>query len=64
MNLVRSLISIFLLALVVLAVAGWIWAGDQTLSRMIGARAVLLICGLSSIGGLVLLWTAKQEQTK
>ncbi len=59
MNLIRSIISVFVAALVVLSVAGWIWAGGQPSPRMEGSRFVLALCGLSSIGGLWLLWKEK-----
>ena len=60
MNLVRSVISVFLLLLLGLSVAGWIWAGGQPSPKMEGARFVLTLCGLASIGCLGLLWSAKQ----
>ncbi len=59
MNLIRSIMSVFLLALLGLSVAGWIWAGGQPTPKMEGARLVLAICGLSSIGCMWLLWAAK-----
>lgn len=59
MNLIRSIISVFLVILFVLSVAGWIWAGGQPSPKLEGARLVLALCGLSSIGGLALLWSAK-----
>jgi hypothetical protein len=59
MNLIRSIMSVFLLALLVLSVAGWIWAGGQPSPKMEGARLVLALCGLSAIGCMWLLWTAK-----
>lgn len=63
MNLVRSIISVFLLVLVGLIVAGWIWAGGQPAPKMLGARFVLTLCGLASIGCVGLLWTARQAET-
>lgn len=62
MNLIRSIISVFLMILLALSIAGWIWAGGQPSPKMEGARVALAICGLSSVGCLVLLWTAKQRQ--
>lgn len=62
MNVIRSIISVFLIALLVLSVAGWIWAGDQPSQTQIGARVVLVVCGISSIGGLVLIWSIKRPQ--
>jgi hypothetical protein len=59
MNLVRSIISVFLLALLVLSIAGWIWAGGQPSPKLEGARFVLAICGISSVGAVALLWNVK-----
>ena len=56
MNLIRSIISVFLVALVGISIAGWIWAGGLPTEKMAGARAVLLIGGLASGGCLGLLW--------
>jgi hypothetical protein len=64
MNLVRSTISVFLLALLVLSIAGWIWSSGLPASKMEGARVVLAICAVASVGSLVLLWTAKQAQVR
>lgn len=64
MNLVRSIISVFLVALLALSVAGWSWAGGQPFRSMVGARVVLAICGLASAGCLGLLWTAKPPLTQ
>lgn len=60
MNLIRSIISVFLIALFLLAIAGWIWAGGQPHAKMLGARFVLALCGLASIGSLGLIWSEKQ----
>ncbi|MCA9125025.1 MAG: hypothetical protein KDB11_32845 [Planctomycetales bacterium] len=60
MNLIRSIISVFMVLLLAVSVAGWVWAGGQPSPKMEGARLVLALCGLTSIGGLGLLWTAKQ----
>jgi hypothetical protein len=60
MNLIRSLMSLFLLAVLGLSIAGWIWAGDQPAEKMIGARVALGMCGLMAAGAIGLLWSAKQ----
>jgi hypothetical protein len=62
MNLVRSVISLFLLALLLLTLAGWVWAASLPPTKLIGARIALGLCGLMAIGTLGLLWTAKQTQ--
>jgi hypothetical protein len=59
MNLIRSIISVFVLALVAVAVAGWIWAGGLPSPKMEGARFVLALCGMSSLGCLWKLWREK-----
>ena len=59
MNVVRSLMSVFLLILLALSVAGWNWAGGQPSPQAEGARFVLVLCGLTAVGSLWLLWTAK-----
>ncbi|KAA5543149.1 hypothetical protein FYK55_12765 [Roseiconus nitratireducens] len=59
MNLVRSIISVFLIALLGISIAGWIWAGGQPTPKMQGSRVVLAICGFASTGCLLLLWSAK-----
>ncbi|MCA9124683.1 MAG: hypothetical protein H6822_09115 [Planctomycetaceae bacterium] len=60
MNLVRSVMTFFLLLLLAVAVAGWIWAGSLPTQKMEGARLVLALCGVASLGAVGLLWTAKQ----
>lgn len=60
MNLIRSIISLFLVLLLAVSIAGWMWAGRLPSPNMEGARFVLALCGLASLGGLGLLWTAKQ----
>lgn len=59
MNLVRSVISIFVVTLVVLSVAGWMWAGGQPAEKMIGARVALTLCSLASLGSLWVMWREK-----
>ncbi|QEF98768.1 hypothetical protein Mal15_28240 [Stieleria maiorica] len=59
MNLVRSVISFFLIALVGVSIAGWIWAGGQPAAQSIGSRVVLSLCGLISVGCFALLWSAR-----
>lgn len=62
MNLVRSVISVFLLVLIAVSVAGWIWAGGQPSPQKEGARLVHVLSGLGAVGGLGLLWAAKQPE--
>lgn len=62
MNLVRSIISVFLITLVVLSVAGWIWAGGQPSPKLEGARFILAVCGIASLGSLWVLWGSKRAR--
>lgn len=59
MNLIRSVISVFLVILLGVSIAGWVWAGGQPSPKQEGARFVLALCGASAIGGLALLWSAR-----
>ena len=63
MNLVRSIITFFLLALLVVSIAGWNWAGGQPASNAVGARIVLTLGGLAALGCIVLLWRAKPGES-
>ncbi|OYP31638.1 hypothetical protein [Rhodopirellula sp. MGV] len=59
MNLIRSLISVFLVALFAVSIAGWFWAGEKPSANVVGSRVVLVLCGLLSVGCFSLLWSAK-----
>lgn len=61
MNLIRSIISVFLLILLSLAVIGWIWAGKQPSPTSEGARIALGLCGLLAVGSLAVIWSAKEQ---
>jgi hypothetical protein len=60
MNLIRCIFSVLFVVLLAVSVAGWIWAGGLAPASQAGARVVLAACGLSAVGGLVLLWKAKR----
>ncbi len=61
MNAIRIVISLFILSLLVLSVAGWIWAGGQpTPQAMIGSRVALTVSALAGVVGLVAVWRAKR----
>ena len=64
MNLIRSIISVFLLILLGLSIAGWIWAGGLPAAKMVGARLALALCGLASVGSLGLLWSARPDYSR
>jgi len=61
MNAVRSVISVFLLILLALAVAGFVWAGGQPSPKREGARVALTLCGLLSVGSMALLWRPQPQ---
>lgn len=52
--------TVFLLCVVALCVAGWAWAGRQPPSTLIGARVAIGLSGLMTAGCIVLLWKEKQ----
>lgn len=62
MNLVRSVMSFFLLVLIFLAVAGFYWAGGLPAPKCSGARVALALCALMSSGSMFLLWKEKQPE--
>lgn len=64
MNLIRSILSVFLVILVGISVSGWIWAGGLPSGKMEGARFVLMLCGLSSLGCLWLLWKINPDRIR
>lgn len=58
MNLIRSVMSVFLVILLAVSIAGWIWAGNQPPEKLniTGARIVLTLGGLAGLVCLWLLW--------
>jgi ammonia channel protein AmtB len=57
MNAIRGLISVFILILIALEVAGWVWAGGQpTFQMQAGSRVALTCCALAGVVGLIALW--------
>lgn len=60
MNVVRTVVSAFMLILLALCVAGWIWARGLPSPKMEGARLVLALCGCMSVGAMGLIWTFKR----
>lgn len=61
MNIIRAVMSVFLLVLLGLSIAGWFWAGDQpTRYASVGARIAVVLCGLMAIGGMALIWSIKR----
>lgn len=61
MNLIRSVISLFLLVVLGLSIAGWFWAGSQpSVYVSVGARVVLVPCAAMSLASIILLWRVKR----
>jgi hypothetical protein len=57
MTLVRLALTLFILVLVALTVAGWIWTGaHQAPAQSIASRAVLTAGALAGIVGLIQIW--------
>jgi hypothetical protein len=57
MNIVRTVISMFLLVLIGISTSGWLWAGrNLPAPQAIAGRVVLTLCILAGIVGLVALW--------
>ena len=56
MNLVRTLITLFMVVVLALCAAGWVSAGGLPAAKMGGARFILAMCGLSSVFCLWILW--------
>jgi len=61
MNGIRIAISVFIVILIALAVAGWIWTGShQTPEQWMASRVVLSIAALSGVVGLVAIWRVRR----
>jgi hypothetical protein len=59
-NVVRIAISTFILVLVALSAAGWVWAGShQPPAQSVASRTVLSLCMLAGVLGLTALWRAR-----
>lgn len=64
MNAIRTVMSLFLVWVLALSVAGWVWAGRQPAATMEGARIVLALCMLIAAGGIGVIWSVKPRQAK
>jgi hypothetical protein len=57
LNIVRIVISLFILVLIGVSVVGWVWTGaHQSTSQSEASRVVLTLGILAGIVGLVTLW--------
>jgi hypothetical protein len=64
MNAIRIGISLFLVVLIALAVAGWLWAGGLPSPKAEGARVALAGCGLAGVVGLVMVWRRRTDTNR
>jgi len=57
MNIIRIAMSLFVVVLIAVSVAGWIWTGaNQPPSQSVAARTVLGVGIVAGIAGLAALW--------
>jgi hypothetical protein len=60
MTVIRLLVSAFIVALIVISAAGWVWNGQhQGLSAMVWGRAALVACIAAGVVGLVAIWRTR-----
>ena len=65
MNVVRIIISLFILVLISVASTGWIWTGShQPAAQATASRVVLSLCILAGVVGLTALWRTKAPRTR
>jgi hypothetical protein len=62
MNKVRSIMTVFLLAVLSSALLGWYWVGNLPAAKMQGARVVLTLASLAALLAITILWSAKPEK--
>jgi hypothetical protein len=63
MNVVRTLISLFILVLIAVASTGWIWTGrHQSPAQSAASRVVLSLCILAAVVGLTALWRRRSPR--
>ena len=61
MNLIRITMSLFVVVLIAVSLAGWIWTGaNQPPSQSMAARTVLGIGMLAGVAGLAAIWRVKR----
>ena len=62
---IRLAISLFILVLIAVSAAGWVWTGlRQTASQSAGSDVVIGICILAGVVGLIALWRARPEEQR
>jgi hypothetical protein len=63
-NVIRLAISGFIVVLIALSVAGWVWAGShQNAAQSAASRVVLSLCILAGTVGLVALWRTRTTRS-
>jgi hypothetical protein len=62
MNIVRIVISVFILVLIGVSLLGWVWTGThQSASQAAASRMVLTLGVLAGVIGLVALWRPERR---
>lgn len=65
MNLVRTLLSVFLMMVLVVSILGWRWTTGDNLPpdfQIWGARLVLVISAVAALSGIGVLWAVKARK--
>jgi hypothetical protein len=63
MNAIRIAISLFILVLIAVSAAGWIWTGaHQTASQSAASHIVLALDVLAGVIGLIALWRTRPNE--
>jgi hypothetical protein len=59
-NVVRIVISVFLVVLIGVAVSGWVWTGGhQPPAQSAASRIVLTVCIVAGVVGLTVIWRVR-----
>jgi hypothetical protein len=62
MNVIRALLSLFVVVLVVASLTGWAWTGShQPPEKAAASRVVLTIGALAGAFGLLMIWRRQVE---
>jgi hypothetical protein len=65
MTIVRLLISAFIVVLIVIAAAGWIWTGEHMpTDQMLWGRAALAGCVVAGVVGLAAVWKDRRVASR
>ena len=58
MNLIRAILSLFIVTLLISAAAGWRWTtAHQSPQLALASHVVLTLSGIAGVVGLVLIWS-------